>query len=227
MNSKILTAFVLSVFIFSQSFQCGRTALSNCGSYTQDTVLLNSSLANSGPVFHVNDTVWISSTVPDNFTPLSGSASFTMDVIQLYLNAQPYQVITSSSLPQLQYANTEFNPVVKDGLLQHSAYSTGYNFLYKRTTATNTLNIGFVAGRAGLYVMSFSNSRDNYAGMLTFYRPNDHCTTYWGISTIPAAQQNKNYWDTLGVTAVSLPTNYGGIAIAKNMRNYFFFRVIP
>jgi hypothetical protein len=158
--------------------------------------------------------------------PLSGTASFTTALEQLYLNVQPYQVITSTSLPQLQYANIEFNPVIKEGLLQPSPY-IGYNFLYKRVTPQNTLKIGFVAGRTGLYVMSLTNSRYSSGGMFTLYKANDYCTTYWGITTIPANEQNKNYWDSLGVTAVSLPTNYGNTVITKAMYNYFYFRIIP
>jgi len=142
------------------------------------------------------------------------------------MNSQPYHVITSTSLPQLQYANIEFNPVITEGLLQNLSYS-GYNFLYKRTTALNTLKIGFVAGRTGLYVISSNNSLYSSGGSFSLIRGSDYCTTYYGITSFSLAEQNRNYWDSLGVTAVSLPSNYGGTVIAKNMRNYFFFKVIP
>jgi hypothetical protein len=109
---------------------------------------------------------------------LSSSGVFTANLDQLYLNVQPFSISTTSSLPELQYANIEFNVVVKEGMLQTSAYP-GYNFLYKRTTAHNTLKIGFIPGRAGPYIIFCTNNRYYNNGMAAFYRPNDQCTTYW------------------------------------------------
>jgi len=226
MRDRIFYASLILIFIICQSTQCRKEVYDNCSSYFQDTVLLNYSVPNSNPVYHLNDTIWINSSVSDILTPSSGSSSFSIELNQLYLNAQPYQVITSTTLPQLQYANIEFNPVVIEGALQNLAYY-GYNFLYKRTNSLNTLKIGFVAGRIGLYIISCANSRYSSGGMITFYKPGDRCTTYWGISAFSIVEQNKNYWDTLGVTAISISPNYGSAVISKNMRNYFFFNVIP
>ena len=227
MNSKTLTAFALLVFIFSQGFQCGGGALNNCVVHNEDSVALNVSVANSNSVYHLNDTIWINSSVSDNFSTLSGSGSLTTELNQLYLTVQPFQVINSTSLPQLQFANIEFNPVVNEGMLQYGIYNTGYVFLYRRTTALNTLKIGFVAGRTGLYVISAYNGKYISDGSFTLIKGTDYCTLYPGITTFPPAEQNKNYWDTLGVTTVSLPPNYGYKVISKSMHSYFFFRVIP
>ncbi|HEY1872574.1 MAG TPA: hypothetical protein VGG71_16035 [Chitinophagaceae bacterium] len=83
------------------------------------------------------------------------------------------------------------------------------------------------AGRTGLFAISCNNSLYIGGLGLSFAKPGDQCTTYWGIPTFPLAQQNTNYWNNLGVSAVSLPSSYGSTVISEEMRNYFFFTVIP
>jgi hypothetical protein len=226
MNGKILFLITGPLLIIFQSFRCRKDDINSCNSYKQDSVVLNFSVENPNSTYHINDTIWISSIISDGVTPISGSGPFTYSFLQLYLNVQPFEVVTNSTLPQLQYANIEFNPVVKQGLLENNAYQ-GYEFLYRRTEGLNTAEVGFIAGRTGLFALSCSNS--SYIGgfELNFAKPNDYCTTYSGISAFPLTQQNINYWDTLGVTVVSLTPNYGSLFIAKEMKNYFFFRVIP
>lgn len=226
MKIKILTIIVLFSSIILQSFQCGRP-VDRCANYTQDTVLLGSSVTNSRALYHIGDTIWISSVVSDNLIPLSGAPSFNFELNQLLFSAQPYSIKNNATLPELQYANIEFNPVVAVGQLQNNGYGS-YSFLYKRTTAINSLRIGFVAGCIGLYAMDCSNSQYYYnGGSLSIYKPNDYCTTYWGLTNFTPTEQNKNYWDSIGVAAVSLAPNYGNVTIAKNERNYFLFKVVP
>ena len=226
MNRQILLLCVGLAFIVCQSTQCDKDVIAPCAAYVQDTVLMSAAVENPSPEYHLNDTIWIISDVSDVLTPISGSDIFTESLDQLYMNVQPYSITTSSSLPELLFANIEFNVVVKQGMLQNLAYS-GYNFLYRRTTAHNSLEIGFVPGRVGQYIVFCTNNRFFAGGMATFNKPNDQCTTYWGICSFPETQQNKNYWDALGVTSLSLPPNYGNIVISKNMRSYFLFNVIP
>ena len=228
MNLKLVTVIILFFSIVLQSFQCGRPIDPNCTTRTQDTVLLNSTIINSKAVYHIGDTVWIGSIVSDNLTPLSGAAAFNIEFTQLFLTIQPYSIKTNPTLPELQYANIEFNPVVSEGQLQSNGYG-GYNFLYKRTTGSNSLKVGFIAGRTGLYAMDCVNDRYYYNGGSNFaiYKPNDYCNTYWGITNFSPVVQNRNYWDSIGVTAVSLAPNYGSVTISKNERNYFLFKVIP
>jgi len=226
MNRHVLVLCIGLIFVMCQSTQCDKDVIAPCAAYIQDTVLLSASVENSSPTYHLYDTIWINSDISDNLTPLSSSGIFTANLDQLYLNVQPFSISTSSSLPELQYANIEFNVAVKEGMLQTSAYA-GYNFLYKRTTAHNTLKIGFIPGRAGPYIIFCTNNRYYNNGMAAFSRPNDQCTTYWGICSFPETQQNKNYWDVLGVSSLSLSPNYGNIIISKNMRSYFLFNVIP
>lgn len=226
MKANILIIIVLFFSIVLQSFQCGRP-VERCTNYTQDTVLLGSNVINSRALYHIGDTIWIGSVVTDNLIPLSGAAPFNIELTQLFFNAQPYSIKNNPTLPELQYANIEFNPVVAVGQLQNIGFG-GYSFLYKRTTATNSLKIGFVAGRTGLYAMDCGNSRYYYDGAaLSIYKPNENCTTYWGLTNFAAIEQNKNYWDSIGVAAVSLAPNYGNTTISKSERNYFLFKVIP
>jgi len=222
----LLLASIGFIFLIGQSTQCKKDVISPCAAYVQDTVLLSAAVANASPSYHVYDTIWIESDVTDNFTPLSGSGVFTSSLDQLYMNVQPFSINTTASLPELQYANIEFNVVVETGMLQNSAYS-GYNFLYKRITTANSLRVGFVPGRTGLYLMSCTNNRYFAGGMATLSKPNDQCTTYWGICSFPESQQNKNYWDVLGVASLSLSPSNGNVLISKNMRSYFLFNVVP
>ena len=227
MNNKLLIAALLFSYVVLKSNACGVNNYDKCTTRQQDTLLLNSSIISSKPVYHIGDTIWIGGTISDNFSPLSGAASFTLELNQLFLSVQPYSIKNNPSLPELQFANIEFNPFVEDGQLQNNGYG-GYNFLYKRTSGLNTLKIGFIAGRTGLYIMHCNNDRYYYSNSNFYlYQPNDYCTTYTGISNFLPVQQNKNYWDSIGVAAVSLTPTYGSTTISKNMRNYFFFKVIP
>lgn len=219
-------AVAAAIIVLCQSFRCVREPLNQCSVFKQDSVLLNASVTNSQLVYHPGDTIWITSTISDNLVPLSGTGSFVVKLDQFYLNVQPFSVVTTSGVPQLQYANNEFNPLVIEGSLQNSAYS-GYNFLYNRANSQNSLKIGFVAGRTGLYIMETMNQQYSLNNAATFIKPGDQCTSYSGVSSFSEAEQNKNYWNTLGLTTISLPPNYGILSISKDMKNYFIFEVVP
>jgi hypothetical protein len=220
--SALLTLFL---FVMTQSFRCGRD-FPTCDNYKSDTVTLNISIVNPATEYHLYDTIWLSSVVSDTFSPLSGSpASFTKAVDQLTLTIIPYSVNTSGSLPVLQYANIEFNPVVREGSLQTTSY-LGYNYLFRRVAPNNSLQPGLVAGRTGLYIVELSHGL-YYSNPFNVVNGNDYCTSYTGVSSIPVAQQNLGYWPGLGVTSISMAPNYGAKTISIDNRNYFIIKVIP
>ena len=219
-------AVMLLIWVTLQSTQCGKNTPNICPTYKQDTVLLNAFVPNIKAIFRIGDTVKVESLVTDNFTPLSGATAFTYETTQLYLRVQPYSIVKNSTLPELQYANIEFNPVVTDGQLLNINYS-GYNYLYKKVNASHTLKIGFVAGKPGLYAFECTNGRYSYDGGYSIYRPDDICTNFWGVTSFAAPQKNLQYWDSLGVSAVSLAGNYGSKSISRQSRNYFLLKVIP
>lgn len=223
---------ILSVclcFAVTQSFQCGRDINNQCDNdnYKTDTVLLNVSVINPAAEYHLYDTIWLSSVISDNFSPLSGSpASFTRSIEQLNMTVSPYAINTAGSLPILQYANIEFNPVVREGSLQSGGYYSGYNYVFRRTAPNNSLQAGLVAGRTGLYLVEL-NHGTYYGGSFSINNGSDFCTSYFGDANVPVAQQNRSYWSGLGVSAISMAPNYGIKTISLNKRNYFIFKVIP
>jgi hypothetical protein len=216
----------LLLLVITQSFQCGRGAYTRCDSFKTDTVLLNTTITNPALEYHLYDTIWLSSTVTDTYSPLSGNpVSFTNATEVLYLNIQPYSILTNNSLPSLQYANIEFNPVVREGLLQYPGYM-GYIYQYRRQSPNNTLIAGLVPGRTGLYLIELNPGTYIYSSFSVF-NPGEQCATYYGVSNLPAAQQNKSYWNGLGVSALSTSINYGSHTVSINMRNYLIVKVIP
>jgi hypothetical protein len=226
MRNAILILSLLILFVTTQSVDCHRPNSLNCNNYKSDTVLLDVSVTNPALQYHLFDTIWLTSLISDTYTPLSGSpSSFTKSTDQLYMSIQPYSINTSGTLPLLQYANIEFNPVVIDGSLSQYGY-TGYNFQYRRVAPNNSLKAGLVAGRTGLYLVEL-NPYNNASIPFYIYNGNDYCASYYGIASVPAAQQNSSYWTGLGVTAVSTSPVYGNHTVSKNMRNYLIFRVVP
>lgn len=227
MRSILSFLLVLVCFVATQSFQCGRPYSPKCDNYKSDTVLLNVSVLNPATQYHLFDTIWLTSTISDSFSPLSGSpVTFTQPMEQMSLTAVPYSINTSGTLPVMQYAFIEFNPVVKDGNLQSPGYS-GFNYNYRRLAPNNTLQAGFVPGRTGLYIIELMPGNYYNSGSFYIYNGNDYCTTYFGESALPLAQQNQGYWTTLGVSSISMAPNYGSKIITKGSRNYFIFKVIP
>jgi hypothetical protein len=227
MKSVLSFLFILLCFVTTQSFQCGRSPIDRCDNYKTDTLLLNTTIVNAALEYHLYDTVWISSAVNDNFSPLSGSpASFNRPIEQMSLTIVPYAINTTGALPVMQYAYIEFNPVVREGSLQNPGYF-GYNYNFRRVAPNNTLQAGLVAGRTGLYIIDLAHGTYYGGGSFQVNNGNDYCTTYFGQSAVPVSQQNRSYWSTLGVSSISLAPNYGAKTISLGSRNYFIFRVIP
>jgi hypothetical protein len=226
MRKLLFILSLLLLFVSTQSVDCHRPVPSNCDQYKKDTVLLDVSVSNPLLQYHLFDTIWLASLISDTYNPLSGSpVSFTRATEQLFMSIQPFSINTSGTLPLLQYANIEFNPVVTDGSLSQFGYN-GYNCQYRRVAPNNSLRAGLVAGRTGLYLVEL-NPSSYINNPFYIYNTTDFCTTYYGIASVPAAQQNSSYWTGLGVTAVSTSPAYGNHTVSKNMRNYLIFRVVP
>lgn len=228
------TFFILSLFLLcllTQCTQCDPHTRDVCnGDYKADSILLDIQVLNPAAEYKQYDTVWISSDISDDFAPLSGNpASFTNKIEQLYLTVQPYQIIDNPpGFPYLQYANIEFNPIVKDGSLEN-LNSGGYVYKFRRIAPYNKLAIGIVAGRPGTYIIECTHSTYPYLGGGNFqiYNGNNTCISYFGKSTFSSGQQNLEFWNSLGTTNLSLASNYGNYNILKDSHNYFIIKVVP
>jgi hypothetical protein len=200
------------------------------GDYRTDSVLLNLQIINPSVEYKQYDTIWINSDVSDELVPLSGNPpSFISKVEELYLTIQPYQLINNPGvLPYLQYANIEFNPVLRDGSLEN-LNGSGYIYKFRRNLPYNKISAGLVAGRPGTYILECTHSTYPYSGGGNFqvYNGNNTCISYLGKSTFPEDQQNLQFWDTLTTSSVSLMRNYGSHTILKESRNYFIIKVVP
>ena len=135
------------------------------------------------------------------------------------LDGEAYKVVNNGSGAILNYANIEFNPLVFEGQFQNF-YSQGYGFLYNRNEPYNFLKGGLVAGRSGLYLCTV-NTNNNYYEFVIYQT----CSQYKLFNYIPPIQQQKQYWDSLGVSVLRLNGNYNQEIAKKSDFNYFFVRV--
>lgn len=229
MKRILFSLLLASLFTITQSTQCNKARDLCDGQYKTDTVLLNLNLLNPSAEYRQYDTIWINSDINDNFNPVSGNpASFSNNIEQLYLTIQPYQVKTDAALPYLQYANIEFNPVVRDGSLEN-VNTGGYIFKFRRVSPYNKVSAGLVAGRPGLYLIECNHSTYPYAGGGNFqiYNGNNGCVSFWGKSEFPPGQQNIDLWNSFGSSSLSIPQNYGNQIVNESSRNYVLFKVVP
>jgi hypothetical protein len=225
MKPLIILGFVLTI-LFSPGFQCGRDNIyDNCPNGQQtDTVYTQMSILNASTVYRIGDTIKFSSKVNDSINSSKG-ASFIHNRNAFNASIQPYRVVNNGGLNELVYANIEFNPIVHIGQFQNYPYN-GYNFLYQRLQPYNTLQVSFVAGRAGLYIFNLL-SGDNYSGANYIHRNNDYCTGYPNAFAFPISNQNVNYWDGLGISSISLANTNNYRVANKTDKNYVFVKVIP
>jgi hypothetical protein len=228
-NMKQKIVFIAAIFyliIITSAFRCGSGNYNDCSGYAKDTIVMPLNYTTNITSIKVGDTINIFSSINDSTTS-TGGKTFVTDRSPLFINIQPYKVVANNGGYILNYANIEFNPVINIGQFQNNG-STGYNFVFNRQQPYNKLQVLFVAGKPGLYcfVNGYNNnSYSNYNGEYSFYNVKDNCTNYNGITTLPEANQNKKYWDTLktsvlGLTALA-PT------IKKDNKNYFFIKVNP
>ncbi|MEO7523247.1 MAG: hypothetical protein ABIT58_04095 [Ferruginibacter sp.] len=216
---------VILLWFVARGSMCGGPRLENCGDYISDTTLLSARITNPAPVNHVLDTVNIFSRISDTLHALSGTTLIT-DINMLGINLQAYKVIPAGSAFVLNYANIEFNYLITKGIIQNSGGS-GNAILYERTQPYNTIDISLVAGYTGLYLIKVeANSGYSGSGYAQFYDANNYCHSFFGEIEIPVTNQNRQYWDSLGITTLTL-ANSVAYSINKPDKNYFFVNILP
>jgi hypothetical protein len=218
-NSLLLIVVIGFYMIVTPAFQCGdRYPGDNCTNYITDTVLIPTDISNHLSSINIYDTIKFSSTVNDTLQPRNTS-QFVYPFTALNSNIQAFKVVNNGSGPILNYANIEFNPLVFEGQFQNY-FNQGYGFLYNRNEPNNFLKGGLVAGRSGLYLFTV-NTNNNYYEFLIYKT----CSQYKVLNYIPQTQQQKQIWDSLGVSVLRLNGNYNQDIAKKSDMNYFFVRV--
>ncbi len=220
MKNWFLVLAVLCVYmIVTPAFQCGNRGPENdCTNYVSDTVFIPMEISKHFNNINIYDTIKFSSTVTDTLKPIN-SSQFVYPFTALNSNIQAYKVVSNGSGAILNYANIEFNPLVYEG--QFQSYSNqGYGFLYNRNEPNNFLKGGLVAGRSGLYLCTV-NTNNNYYEFVIYQT----CSQYKMLNYIPPSQQQKQYWDSLGVSVLRLNGNYNQEIAKKSDMNYFFVHV--
>jgi hypothetical protein len=224
-NNNLIAILILSViWITTQSVNCRRPIpYQNCGTYKQDSIFYKTDVINQTATFTLADTIKVFSRVSDTITPAMSSA-FIYNLSNLGTVVQAYKVVPVGSSYQLNFANIEFNLNVQIGSLQ--AYQgLGYNLIYKRSLPINELQFSLKPGVVGLYAIVLNRSYNDYGSY--FRNPNDDCVTYANTNYFAPAKQNLQYWNTLGLTTLSLASSNGSTSLNKNDRNYFFVKIIP
>jgi hypothetical protein len=218
-NSLLLIVVIGFYMIVTPAFQCGDPYQGdNCTNYITDTVLIPTDISNHLNSINIYDTIKFSSRVNDTLQPRNTS-QFVYPFTALNSNIQAYKIVNNGSGAILNYANIEFNPLVFEGQFQNYN-SQGFGFLYNRNEPNNFLKGGLVAGRSGLYLCTV-NTNNNYYEFI-IYQP---CNQYKVFNFIPPTQQQKQYWDSLGVSVLRLNGNYNQEIAKKSDMNYFFVRV--
>jgi len=83
----------------------------------------------------------------------------------------------------------------------------------------------FVVGSPGLYVVQVDISNGYYSS--SFFDSKNPCSHYYGYTRIPALDQQRQFWDTLGVTTLRLAGSIDYPLVNKQDVNYFFLKVDP
>jgi hypothetical protein len=168
--------------------------------------------------------LWFESTISDTFYNRQGSDKIVSPINEMHLQIQPYRIVKTDTVPFINYANIEFNPVLQDGTISTNAYFTGYNFIFRRNQPYNYLKAGFVPGKTGLYIFIFTHSLNYEATIFDVYSPDNYCKSYHGLSKINTSEQNIQYWDSLKVSGLHI-RNYNWNLVQKQDPNYFFINV--
>jgi hypothetical protein len=223
---KLYISIILFWFIARGSICVDRNHYDNCGNSRVDTTLLQVDIPNQQAVNHVLDTINIYSKISDNIQTVAGE-TFTYPFNSMNMYLQTYKVTPSGSAYVLNYANINFNYFVNTGIFQNTG-SLGLNVLFQRNEPFNTADVSFVAGDTGLYLITSTFSTGYYnEGGIQFYRANDYCNRYTGIPVIPETKQNKQYWDSLGITTLTLANSSNAVVASKADKNYLFVKVNP
>jgi hypothetical protein len=222
---NFIAIFALPIlWITTQSVNCRRPIpYQNCGTYKQDSIFYKTDVINQAATHTLSDTIKVFSRVSDTISPVMSSA-FIYNLSNLGTVVQVYKVVPVGSSYQLNYANIEFNLNVQTGSFQ--AYQgLGYNLIYRRNQPINELQFSLKPGVVGLYAVVLNKSYNDYGSYIR--NPNDDCVTYTNTNYFAPAKQNLQYWNTLGLSSLSLASSNGSTSINKGDRNYFFVKIIP
>jgi hypothetical protein len=212
------------LWITTQSVNCRRPIpYQNCGTFKQDSIFFKTDVVNQAATFTLADTIKVFSRVSDTISPVMSSA-FVNPISSLGVVIQLYKVVPVGSSYQLNFANIEFNLNVQTGTL-YPYLGLGYNLLYQRIQPANELQFSLKPGVVGLYAVVLNRSYSDFASYIR--NPNDNCINFSNVNYFTPAKQNLQYWNTLGVTNLSLSSTNGNISINKGDRNYFFVKIIP
>ena len=224
-NSNRLYIVIILCWFISQGITCDRgRGIVNCPNFKMDTVSIPFDIVNQAAMCHIQDTIKIFSKISD--TIISRSAvSFVTPVNKVFAYIQTYKVVPWGTSYGLNYANNEFNYFISTGTFQNVGQA-GYNIMYERSEPYNTAALSVNPGDSGLYIFTVWLENESYGSSLDFYNGNDHCTAFRGIPNIGVLKQNRQYWDSLGVSSLTL-INSGAGPINKNDENYFFVKVVP
>lgn len=217
-----LIGFTATV-IFTPGFQCGDPYDNICDTYQTDTAINILGVTNFNLPVKVHDTLKILSIVNDTIHSLGGDVFIPAQSYgDKLFSFQAYKVVTGNGGPMLDYANIEFNPIVIEGSFPN--YSNNGNILlYTRVAPYNRLQFGLITSQPGLYLIT-TQGQTNYG---SYRNPAKPCTSYPEKYYFPETQQQKNYWDSLGVNALKLRGSNNYTIKTKQERDYIFLKVNP
>jgi hypothetical protein len=230
MRTKNLLGWIALIaigMIVSPGYKC-REYPERCDRYIKDSVALNFEVAQNSIGFQPYDTIRFESVINDTIRTRQGR-TFIEAMGYPSLQLQGYRIVEGpTGAPTLTYANIEFNPLVQEGQFANY-YGNGIGLLYNRQAPYNKLKASLVPGRSGLYLITIRSN--NY---IDYYRPEDDsnspdrdCITIFSAYGLSDNDAQINYWDSLGVSSLTLQGDGYNILARKEERNYFFVRVNP
>lgn len=220
-SSALLIAFLISITLFSPGFKCGYQPL-ECDKYVNDTFNLPLAINGNAQSIGVLDTVWQYFNLPDTFTTYKGNkVNYSTDSYNI--TYQPYKVVQSGNIYELEMANIQFNPFVSFGTI--NTYYQGFNFYSLKTPTGHSFKGGIIAGYPGLYLVKTNIGNYYGSNSVSTHPQNDYCTNYLGLCYIPEAAQSKHLWPSPSQTALNLK-NSNNLPIVKLAdKNYFMIKV--
>jgi len=230
MRTKNLLGWIALIaigMIVSPSYKCQEYP-QRCDRYIKDSVALHFEVAQDSNGFQSYDTIRFESVINDTIRTQQGR-TFIQEMGYPSLQLQGYRVVEGpTGAPTLIYANIEFNPLVQEGQFVNY-YGTGIGLLYNRQAPYNKLRASLVPGRPGLYLITIRSN--NY---IDYYRPEDGsnspdrtCVSMISGYALSDFSSQLNYWDSLGVTSLTLQGDGYNVLARKEERNYFFVQVNP
>lgn len=230
MSTKNILGWIALIaigMIVSPGYKC-RPYPEPCDRFVADSLAMNFEVMQKPDGFQPYDTIYFESVLNDTIKTRQGR-TFVRSMGYPSLQLQGYRIIDGpTGSPTLNYANIEFNPLVQEGQFVNY-FGTGIGLLYNRQAPYHNLKAALVPGRPGLYLFSV---RSNYNFDL---RSSDHgssspdreCVSILSGYTLSDISSQSHYWDSLGVTSLTLQGDGYNVVAKKENSDYFFVRVNP